>query len=95
MNNVKLNQLKKIYSKHDHLFEKQISVEEWEKLNKPCIWWTVEIDGEYNVLLDIAHDRIALFKNDEYIDSSKVAIISDNIVVLDKNYYPVKKYIWR
>lgn len=91
----KLQQLKNIYQDTDHIFEKQLTNEEWLLQNKPHIWWCVEVSENLMVLTDCAYGRIALFDGDKLIESSKASIVTDTAVVMDKNYYPVTKYIWR
>jgi hypothetical protein len=92
---LKLQQLKDIYTDTNHIFETILTNEEWLSQNKPHIWWRVEIDGDLMVLSDSSYGRIALFNGEKLIESSKTLIVTDNVVIIDKNYYPVLKYIWR
>lgn len=92
---LKLQQLKDLYYDTEHIFEKQLTEEEWVNQNKPHIWWRVEVNENLMVLTDCGYGRIALFDGDKLIESSKASIITDTVVVMDKNYYPVTKYIWR
>jgi hypothetical protein len=92
---LKLQQLKNIYYDTEHIFETILTTQEWILQNKPHIWWCVEINENLMVLSDSAYGRIALFDGDKLIGSSKASIVTDTVIVMDKNYYPVLKYIWR
>jgi len=81
--------------RYHHLPDLNYSQEEWEDAGEPHTWKIAEIEGEYTVIIDTSYWYMILFKNDEIIGSGEHEIISDNIVVLDKSYWEVFKYIWK
>lgn len=74
--------------------------ERWESEGKPHIWITAETQGGYEVQVNTAYGGIRLLLNDEIVavgDTMATYINSDNsieVVVLDKEYYGVSKYLW-
>ena len=67
----------------------------------PYVWSHAETSGPYTVLRDHSYGLLALFQGDELLAVGKDHIFpsawtSDpvSIVVLDRDYYGVHKYIW-
>jgi hypothetical protein len=66
----------------------------WIKEGKPRTWAIVEEYQNYKVLEDSSYGLIALFDSEELVDIHTQFITYINIVVLDKHYYNLSKYIW-
>jgi hypothetical protein len=75
--------------------------EAWEKAGRPILWCTVEKEydyGEFVAQVDIGYGAVRLIKDGKEIARGKHAAISGNnarVIVLDKEYFGLEKYIWR
>jgi len=67
---------------------------DWEEAGRPHCWVHVEKEGEYSVEVDMPYGAIRLLKNGREVRRGKWGIFMKKIVVLDKDYYGVHKYIW-
>jgi hypothetical protein len=76
----------------------RLGVDEWQKAGRPHEWENVEtkdVCGKtYRVWLDYGHGKIALTKEGVLIKHGKDFLSDEDVVVLEKEYYGTKKYIW-
>ena len=72
------------------------SIEEWEKLGRPKIWRSVEIQGEWEVRIDISYGHVQLLKNGKHISTGKwsCATRDGKVLALDKDYYGLPGYLY-
>jgi len=100
----KLNKLRSLWEdrtnnsftdRFPHIEDRPMSQEEWEDEGCPHTWKLLEVNGEYSVVVDTSYWMMFLFKNDEIISYGEHIIITENVVVMDKNHYEISKYIWR
>lgn len=94
----KLQQLRKKLSDYPHVEriipEDVNEIDLWEQQGRPYSWVTAEKKNGYEVLEDYGHGWLAVFKNEKLLGVGKDKIALKNVVVLDKRYYGIKKYLW-
>lgn len=78
-------------------------VDTWNKKGRPFLWVKVEEKDNFAVYVDYAYGGLMLKYKGKEIGRGKdnIQFITENIsaldkdvVVLDKDYYNVKKYLW-
>lgn len=72
----------------------------WEQAGRPRIFIPVEQEDGYTVVIDYGYSYMVLFKGNKICGTGKNEIIPygesiHNIIVLDKEYYNINKYIWK
>lgn len=74
----------------------QENVEHWNSSGRPYLWLKVEdaVCGIFTVYKDLTCGYLLLFKNNEIIGKGTDSVITDEVIVLDKDYYSCSKYIW-
>lgn len=78
--------------------DEKLSLEDWEKEDYPRQWVRVESNDDYIVYIDYAYCAVGLAttsSDKQIFAEGKFEIILDDIVVVDKDYYGTKKYIWK
>lgn len=78
-----------------HVYGKIEDLEEWYKAGRPSTWEEVEKSDNYTVWVDFGYGALALFDGDNFLEAGKHEIIRGDVVVLDRDYYATKKYIWK
>ena len=74
----------------------QENAEHWEEAGRPYLWLKVEeaVCGIFTVYIDLAYGYLLLFKSNEILGKGIDSVITDEVIVLDKDYYGCSKYIW-
>ena len=93
-----LEQLKKLREDHDHCWSNGdlMEMEDWKNIGSPYCWVTAEENDSVIVLIDIAYGYMAVLKEGVLLKCSRSKeIVLEDLVILDKEYYNTKKYIWR
>lgn len=95
MNEIKLDQLREIYTSNPHITQRHVGSEEWIKKGRPYTWILVEEYNHYKVYIDISYGLISLFFGNELLGSGKNIITSKlhNIIILCPHFYDVNNYI--
>jgi hypothetical protein len=97
-----LSQINAAYPDHPNLVIENVSqrlgVDEWQAKGKPHEWEMVEekdVHGRcFRVYVDYGHGKIALTEEGKLVRHGKDFLSTDDVVVLEKEYYGVRKYIW-
>ena len=96
-----LLQLRQRFPKHTHIARDIISKEDWEKLNKPCVWHVAEESAPYLALIDSAYDIATVFKQGQLLGANPLSwalahvTTTSEVILLDMDFYEVPKMIWR
>ena len=103
LNNIQLDYLKSEFTSHPHEAiastgrEDEDLITNWTDRGSPHSWVEVEKSGRYTVFADVGYGWLVIFKDDSYLGRGmrEITGIDAEIVVLDKEYYRVSKYIWK
>ena len=80
---------------HKNKEENAMSQDEWIAASRPFIWSLIETKEKYSLYADEAYGLLALFSNGMLIKATTSNIFGhENILVLDKHYYGLNKYLW-
>jgi hypothetical protein len=94
-----LAQLKFAMTMREHVYlPKQTDVMEWVKMERPCVWQIAESVNHggkvYEAWLDSAYGYFALFKEGKLLGLSRETIVTEDAILLYREYYSAKKYLW-
>lgn len=90
MSNVKLEALVNANKDYKHIWYTDSSLDaisKWTELGKPRMWYLVATSGEYTLYDDRGYGLMALFKGDELVNMGKHAIVTNEVVAIQNEYY--------
>jgi hypothetical protein len=97
-------QIQAVYTDKSHRILQNISeksdLEAWDKAGRPHEWECVEIvehsdRKKYRVWVDYAYGKIALTVDGKLVQYGKDFLSHEgSVIVLEKEFYGVKKYLW-
>lgn len=87
------------FYKDQHIFvsskeELKTRKETWKLDGEPHVWMLEENNFVYEVWKDVAYNQIILLKNGNAVNHGVNIITFGNVIVVDKNYFDVSKYLW-
>lgn len=97
MNENQLTALKLSLPAYPHIKDvpaASLSVETWSNSGKPYVWCKVEEKGDYVAFRDSGYGQMAVFKGDCLLGWGRESIVTDEVVMLDKDYYSAAKWLW-
>lgn len=93
----KLKALRAALPDHPHRNRQTpLTVAAWEQLGRPYVWEFVGVLKSYTAFKDNGYGVMALFGKDELLGTTRgVILTTPKVVLLDKEYYNLPKYLWR
>jgi len=73
-----MNQLKERLTMYPHVYNKKLSLHEWEELDKPYNWSIVEQKENVVLFVDNAYGLLAIFVNGQLHDVGESYVISND-----------------
>lgn len=78
-----------------HVFNVDLSLDEWERANRPAVWNVAEASGKWTVVIDQGYGLIGLLCNDRCVEIARNTVVYGDIVALDRNYYGSSGYLYK
>lgn len=93
----KLKALRAALPDHSHRNRQTpLTVAAWVQLGSPYAWEFVGVLKSYTAFKDSGYSAIALFDKDELLGATHgTEITTPKVILLDKEYYGLPKYLWR